>query len=85
MKLPKIKISSILNKDNNLFLTDTDDLGFARNQVKQIDTRIKVNRDHSLKPWERSTNNNIYSCLDRKTKFIVRDTKKKCKNSKYKL
>ena len=76
MKLPKIKISSILNKDNNLFLTDTDDLGFARNQVKQIDTRIKVNRDHSLKPWERSTNNNIYSCLDRKTKFIVRDTKK---------
>ena len=73
MKLPKIRLTKT---DKNLFLTYTDDIGFAKSQINQIDNRIKLNRDHSLKPWERSTNNNIYSCLYRKTKFNFRDTKK---------
>lgn len=75
MKLPRINKSSIKSLDKNLFLTDTDDIGFARNQIKQIDNRIRLNTEHNLKPWERFTKN-IYSSLNKKAILIVRDKKK---------
>lgn len=75
MKLPRINKSSIKSLENNLFITDTDDIGFARNQIKQIDNRIKLNTEHNLKPWERFTKN-IYSYLNKKAILIVRDKKK---------
>lgn len=81
MKLPRINKSSIKSLENNLFLTDTDDIGFARNQIKQIDNRIRLNTEHNLKPWERFTKN-IYSSLNKKAILIVRDKKKNIRKNK---
>ena len=84
MKLPKIKISKLsLNStlDNELFLTDTDDIGFARNQINQIDHRIKTKQVQILKPWERSNNNNIYSSLNKFNNFFIKNKKKKIRNN----
>ena len=65
MKLPKIKLNLNSTLDNELFLTDADDIGFARSQIKQIDNRIKFKQVQNLKPWERYINNNIYSSLNK--------------------
>ena len=81
MKLPKIRLTLNSNINNEFNFTDTDDIGFARNQVKQIDNRIRTKRIQDLKPWERATNNNIYSSLDKTNKLLSRDKRKRIKNN----
>ena len=81
MKLPKIKLNLNSTLDNELFLTDTDDIGFARSQINQIDNRIKFKQVQNLKPWERYINNNIYSSLNKYNKFTIKEKKKRIKNN----
>ena len=81
MKLPRIKFTLNSTINNEFFLTDTDDIGFARNQVNQIDYRIRTKHVQDLKPWERFIDNNIYSSLDRKNRFLIKDKKKKIRNN----
>ena len=81
MKLPKIRLTITSNMNKEFNFNDTDDIGFARSQVKQIDNRIRAKKYQDLKPWERGTNNNIYSSLDKKTRFLQREKRKKIKNN----
>lgn len=82
MKLPKIKLSLNSTLDNTIFYNETDDIGFARNQINQIDIRIKSKQENNLKPWERYINNNIYSSLNKKNRLVINEKKKKIKCNK---
>ena len=57
MKLPKIKLTLNPILTTELFYTDTDDIGFARNQINRINNRIRTEQENKLKPWERYNNN----------------------------
>ena len=81
MKLPRIKLSLNSTLNNEFFLTDTDDIGFARKQINQIDYRIRTKLFQKLKPWERFIDNNIYSSLDKNNRLTIKEKKKKIKNN----
>ena len=57
MKLPKIQDSYNIKKNltinDRLFLTTSDDIGFALSQIKQIKNKINAKKDRGLKLWER--------------------------------
>ena len=80
MKLPKIKLTLNPILTTELFYTDTDDIGFARNQINRINNRIRTEQENKLKPWERY-NNNIYSSLNKNNRLIINETKRKIKNN----
>ena len=81
MKLPKINLSLNTTLDKEFFITDTDDIGFANSQVKQIDKRLKTKQVQKLKPWERFLNTNIYSSLNKTNRELIKDKKRKIKNN----
>ena len=73
MKLPKIRESSYnktLNED--LFLTTSDDVGFALNQLKHIGKKIQSRKNRGLKLWERKQSN-IYSFYENKSKNLKKE------------
>ena len=81
-KLPRIKLSLNTTVDNDFYSRETDDIGFANNQISQIDKRIQIKQFQKLKPWERFINTNIYSSsLDKKNRLILKDKKRKIKNN----
>jgi hypothetical protein len=80
MKLPKIKLTLNPTITDELFYVDTDDIGFARNQINRIDNRIKSEQENKLKPWERYINNNIYSSLNKNNRMIINEKRRKIKN-----
>lgn len=76
------KISSSYNGGSIGFKNDTfitDDIGFARIQVDKINQSITAQRLKELKPWEKSTNNNIYSSYGKSNYQIKKDLSKKFK------
>ena len=83
MKLPKLKIKLNSSTNKDFYLTDSDDIGFARKQLNSIDNRIQAKREFNLKPWERSINNNIYATLDDKNKLLIREKRQKIKKNNW--
>ena len=83
IKLPKLNFSKIksLNTSNSverdLFLTSTDDLGFAQNQVSQIDHNISIRKEHNMKLWDRPYNNNIYCTSGRSNYSVLKELQSK--------
>ena len=84
IKLPKLNMSKIksLNTSNSverdLFLTSTDDIGFAQNQVSQIDRNISIRKEHNMKLWDRPCNNtNIYSTSGRSNYSLLKELQSK--------
>ena len=76
MKLPKIRDSSNLTIDDELFLTQSDDICFALGQIKEIGKRIKTKKKKDLKIWEKE-NNNIYTSYENKSKRLIKEKKEK--------
>ena len=83
IKLPKLNFSKIksLNTSNSverdLFLTSADDLGFAQNQVSQIDHNISIRKEHNMKLWDRPYNNNIYCTSGRSNYSVLKELQSK--------
>ena len=86
IKYPKIntrkKYSDIYNSTNynipkkETFLTiKTDDMGFASFQNRRIDEKIFNIKEIGKKPWEKSTNNNIYRPQWTRNKTILKKIK----------
>ena len=74
MKLPKIKDSYNLTINDDLFLTTSDDIGFALGQLEQIGKKIKSKKERYIKLWERKYNN-IYTSYENKSKTLIKTRK----------
>ena len=74
MKLPTIKDSYNSTINEQLFLTTSDDVGFALGQLRQIGNRIKARKERNLKLWEK-TKNTIYTSYDNKSKLFIKARK----------
>lgn len=87
MKLPKIKDSYNAKINEQLFLTTSDDIGFALGQLQEIGNRISIRRNRGLKLWDKSKNNNIYTSYENKSKMLIKarkENKNKSKSSDWK-
>ena len=69
MKLPKIKESYNSTFNKELFLTTSDDVGFALEQLNQIGKKIQSKKNRNLKLWERKPTN-IYTSYQNKSKTL---------------
>jgi len=76
MKLPKIKDSSNLSLNDEIFLTQSDDVCFALIQLKQLRKKIKTKNEKNTKLWEKK-NHNIYTSYDNRSKFLIKSKKEK--------
>ena len=78
MKLPKIQDSYNIKKNltisDRLFLTTSDDIGFALSQIKQIKNKINAKKDRGLKLWERK-HDSIYTSYENKSKLLIKKRK----------
>ena len=72
--LPNI---SSLNK--SVFMTITDDIGFAKMQIDKINQSIVKEGENELKPWLKKINNNIYICNGKTNYQIMKELNKKFK------
>ena len=78
LNLSKIKSSSSINSvERDFFLTSTDDIGFAQNQISQIDHNISTRKEHKMKLWERPSNNNIYLTSGRSNHSLLKEMQSK--------
>ncbi len=69
-------MGSFLFKDDTFI---TDDINFAKVQVDKINHSISAQKIKSLKPWEKSTNNNIYKSYGKSNYQLMKDLSKKFK------
>ena len=77
--LPNI---SSLNKNSlnkSVFMTITDDIGFAKMQIDKINQSIVKEGENELKPWLKKINNNIYICNGKTNYQIMKELNKKFK------
>ena len=74
MKLPKIRDSYNLTINDRLFLTTSDDEGFALGQVKQLSNKMKTKKFLGLRLWERKQNS-VYSSYENKSKLLIKARK----------
>ena len=77
--LPNI---SSLNKNSlnkSVFMTITDDIGFAKMQIDKINQSIVKEGENELKPWFKKMNNNIYICNGKTNYQIMKELNKKFK------
>ena len=51
-----------------IFMTISDDMRFAENQIEKIDDILKKDKENEQKPWEKHVSNNIYN-LNGKTNY----------------
>ena len=66
-KSREIKIKPKFNR--NIFVTISDDLGFANKQIEKIEDIVKKDKENEQKPWEKKVFN-IYK-LDGKTNYQI--------------
>ena len=80
MKLPKIRDSYNLTINDRLFLTTSDDEGFALGQVKQLSNKMKTKKFLGLRLWERKQNS-VYSSYENKSKLLIKARKENKKKN----
>ena len=68
---------SFLNK--SVFMTITDDMGFAKMQIDKINQSIKKEEEKELKPWLKKINNNIYLSNGKTNYQLLKELNKKFK------
>ena len=66
-KSREIKIKPKFNR--NIFVTISDDLGFANKQIEKIEDIVKKDKENEQKPWEKKVFN-IYK-LNGKTNYQI--------------
>ena len=66
-KSREIKIKPKFNR--NIFVTISDDLGFANKQIEKIEDIVKKDKENEQKPWEKKVFN-IYK-LNGKTNYLI--------------
>lgn len=75
-------ISSIKNNTNlnkSVFMTITDDMGFAKMQIDKINQSLKKERENELKPWQKKIENNIYNSNGKTNYQVMKELSKKFK------
>ena len=75
-------ISSIKNNtslNRSVFMTITDDMGFAKMQIDKINQSLKKERENELKPWQKKIENNIYNSNGKTNYQVIKDLSKKFK------
>ena len=62
--LPILSQSRRINRKNlihhSLFMTISDDMGFANKQIEKIEEIVKKDKENEQKPWKKNILNNIY-------------------------
>ena len=79
--IKKYKKIPMRNSNSYIFMTNTDDCFFAKSQIEEIDRFILVQQESTLKPWEKGTNNNIYTKYGKTNYEIIKEVSKKNSNS----
>lgn len=78
-------LPNIPSKLNNLhlkksvFMTITDDIGFAKMQIDKINQSIIKEKENELKPWLKKIDNNIYLFNGKSNYQLMKDLSKKFK------
>ena len=75
--LPSIKNNLHLNK--SVFMTITDDMGFANMQIDKINKSLIKEKESELKPWLKKMDNNIYLSNGKSNYQIMKELAKKFK------
>ena len=75
--IPLIKNNAKLNK--SVFMTITDDMGFAKMQIDKMNNSIKKEKEYHLKPWMKKINNNIYNLNGKNNYQVMKELSKKFK------
>ena len=75
--IPSLKNNINLNK--SVFMTITDDMGFAKMQIDKINQSIIKEKENELKPWLKKIDNNIYSFNGKSNYHIMKELSKKFK------
>ena len=75
--IPPIKNNAKLNK--SVFMTITDDMGFAKMQIDKMNNSIKKEKEYHLKPWMKKINNNIYNLNGKNNYQVMKELSKKFK------
>ena len=75
--LPSIKNNLHLNK--SVFMTITDDMGFANMQIDKINKSLIKEKESELKPWLKKMDNNIYLSNGKSNYQIMKELTKKFK------
>ena len=76
---PSIPSTSNASLNRSVFMTITDDVGFTKMQIDKINESIKNLKEKELKPWQKSINNNIYSCNGKTNYHLIKELNKKFK------
>ena len=76
---PSIPSTSNTSLNKIVFMTITDDIGFTKMQINKINESIKNLKEKELKPWQKSINNNIYSCNGKTNYHLIKELNKKFK------
>ena len=76
---PNIPSTSNSRLNKSVFMTITDDIGFTQKQIDKINETIKNQKEKELKPWQKSLNNNIYSCNGKTNYHLIKELNRKFK------
>ena len=76
--IPSIK-NNYVNLNKSVFMTITDDMGFAKMQIDKINQSIQKEQENELKPWMKRINNNIYTSNGKSNYQIMKELSKKFK------
>ena len=76
--IPSIN-NNYVNLNKSVFMTITDDMGFAKMQIDKINQSIQKEQENELKPWMKRINNNIYTSNGKSNYQIMKELSKKFK------